>query len=120
LLSVTRSRAGFSRRLFTLLLMLGFGLFNVESLIADACDGDADQIAVAASVDGPTDTRSGGSEVPSGHAIHVCHCVHAHGGLPARFEHVTSASDIRTLVTGFLAPALADPARELELRPPIA
>lgn len=117
---MTRFRAGFSRNLFALLLLLGFGFFNVESLIADACDGDANQITVTAIDGGAQESRSGGSQPPLGHAFHVCHCMHAHGGIPARSDDVAATPEIEALVAEFSAPALADPALELELRPPIA
>jgi hypothetical protein len=117
--SVTRSRAGISRYLFAILLMLGFGFFNVESLIADVCDGDANRIAVT-TVAGAQENGSNGSQPPLGHAVHVCHCMHAHGGIPARIDDVAPTPEIQALVAEFSAPAIADPALELELRPPIA
>lgn len=117
---MTRFRAGFSRHLFALLLLLGFGFFNVESLIADACDGDANQIAITAIDGGVQESGSGGSQSPLGHAVHVCHCMHAHGGIPARVDDAPASPEIQALVAEFSAPALVDPALELELRPPIA
>jgi hypothetical protein len=118
--SVTRFRARFSRHLFAVLLLLGFGFFNVESLIADECDGDANQITVTVIDDGAQGGEGGSSQPRSGHAMHVCHCMHAHGGIPVRSEEAPATPEIQASVAEFSAPALADPALELELRPPIA
>ena len=115
-----RSRAGFSRHLLAFLLMLGFGFFNVESLIADACDGDANQTVVTVIDDRAQDRGSGGSQPPSGHAVHVCHCMHAHGVITAQVDDVPATPEIQTSVAEFSAATIADPALELELRPPIA
>ena len=86
------------RRLVAALLWSVLGLtMGAEPLLADACDGDAPAAAAAAVVphtDGPVvanvlgATRIGGTDAParapdgSGpeHAVHVCHCTHAHGG----------------------------------------
>jgi hypothetical protein len=117
---VTRSRAGFGRQLIAVLVMMGFGFFNAEILIADACDGDATSASIGVVVDAD---QPPGPDVPSqapGHSMHVCHCVHAHGGLPARIDRVPSAAEQVSSVVTLVALTPPAPALELRLRPPIA
>jgi hypothetical protein len=119
-LLVTRSRFGFGRRLIALLVMIGFGSFTAELLIADSCDGDAGgaRVGVVSGAD-----QLPGSDGPSpapAHSVHVCHCVHAHGGLPARIDRVPPAAEQISSVVIFVALKPPTPALELSLRPPIA
>ena len=125
------------RRLVAALLWSVLGLtMGAEPLLADACDGDAPAAAAAAVVphtDGSVvanvlgATRIGGTDAParapdgSGpeHAVHVCHCTHAHGGtltggyaLADRTRPVTSAV---CRCPDRLPPS---PALEPHLRPP--
>ena len=117
---MTRSRAGFGRQLIALLVMMGFGFFNAEILIADACDGDATRSSIGVVVDAD---QPSGPDVPSqapGHSMHVCHCVHAHGGLPARIDRVPPAVEQVSSVVALVMLKPPAPALELTLRPPIA
>lgn len=97
------------RRVAALLLALFLTVFQVESLIADVCDGDASpaeraafagpksdlpppEVVAAAKAPRSADEAAAGavSKVPandpldfpvSGHPVHACHCVHAHSGV---------------------------------------
>lgn len=121
------------RRLVALVLMLCFGLFTAEALLADVHDGDATH-AELVRVDGDrhvaehdgasavgghhSDERAPGE---SGHAQHACHCVHAHGV----WSPVPAVLEVATVVMATEPPALdADgpptPPREPGLRPPNA
>ena len=112
-------RARLHRRLIAVLLLLGFGLFTAEPLIADACDGDSGIVGVS-TLDCVDDPQGSGDSVPaSGHAIHVCHCVHAHGGMPARDQSILTDANAGFLVLKPVFRVPASPALELELRPPI-
>ena len=110
------------RRATALLLATCFGLFTAETLIADAHDGDVG-VYHPVSIETTTSHLGGSpSSVPTtaAHPIHVCHCVHAHGGvapLPG-----TSAPRIESFgglaIIGDRAPTSVD--REPPRRPPIA
>ena len=114
------------RRLTAFLLALGFGLFTAEQAIADMHDGDAAAELVVhvgshAQASGAFgDLRGHTPEDFSGHSVHVCHCVHIHGGLPASayLAQNEPAPTTATIMAGVQAPAGAD--LELRLRPPIA
>ncbi|MGH7720330.1 MAG: hypothetical protein ACREON_15985 [Gemmatimonadaceae bacterium] len=113
---MTLTRPGF-RRLFALVVLLGFGFFTAESLIADVCDGDSG-IAIVSIADAET-PDSGPVPMP-GHTMHVCHCVHTHGGLPAWVDRVFSAPHAVSAVVTLVTLTPPSPALELQLRPPIA
>ena len=131
------------RRLVAALLVLMMGVACAEPLLADTCDGDAprevvagllphaNEQAVIARADLGAATAGGdvigaadapgsstGDRVPA-HAVHVCHCTHAHGGtladgyvITTRTGPVARASDSRS---DRLPPS---PALEPHLRPP--
>jgi len=87
LFDLTRRSAGaytetvrLSRLLVTLLLALAVIVSIAEPLAADACDGDKTAMAMSAA---DLDSGAGGSRAPDGHPMHLCHCVHLHGGVPA-------------------------------------
>jgi hypothetical protein len=74
------------RRLLAILLLLCFGLYGVESEVADVHDTEAEYEHVSAGhelphampVDkAPTDAPSGADN----HPVHVCHCTHTHVGV---------------------------------------
>jgi hypothetical protein len=103
--------------------MVLLGLFTVETVIADSCDGDSSG-AVTVS-DGssrnanPGTTPAAPGKAPS-HSMHVCHCAHAHAGSlrigavsPERPEHpaTVEGESVRT-------PSSVSP--EPRLRPPLA
>lgn len=102
--------------------MTCFGLFTAETLIADVHDGD---VGANHPVSIETTTAHVGESPPSGpneaaHSIHVCHCVHAHGGVTPS----ASASAPRIggsggpVIIGDRVPTSVD--REPPRRPPIA
>lgn len=110
------------RRTTALLLATCFGLFTAEALIADVHDGDVGANHPV-SVETTTAHLGGGpSSVPTepAHSIHVCHCVHAHGGMTALAS--TSAPRIESsggpAMMGDRVPTSID--REPPSRPPIA
>ena len=101
-------------------MVLGFGFFTAESLIADVCDGDSGLTAV--SVSGSGDQTSG-SETPAsvpGHTMHVCHCVHAHGGMPALLNREPTLPAVPSVVLALVESTPPSPSLDLQLRPPIA
>ena len=82
-----------ARRLTAALLVMCLGLFSAESLIADSCDADSARPVVSAAdgvlrtsveaiVAASTDAPAGTLPSAPRHAVHVCHCVHAHAGAP--------------------------------------
>lgn len=110
------------RRATAVLLATCFGLFTAETLIADVHDGD---VGANHPISIETTTAHVGGGPPSvpteaAHSIHVCHCVHAHGGVTP----IASASAPRIessggpTIIGDRAPASVD--REPPRRPPIA
>ena len=126
------------RRLVAALLWSVLGLtFGAEPLLADACDGDAPAAAVAAVVphsDGPLlagvpdATGISASDAPTSpaddggpeHAVHVCHCTHAHGGTLADGYAVTARTRPVTTAVCWCPDRLPpSPAREPHLRPPV-
>lgn len=116
---VTRPRS-FRRRLLGLLVFLGFGLASAEPLIADECDGDFALVSICAVPSSGQAPGSGGSAPSPGHTLHVCHCVHVHGGMPVPTERVAAAlSDIFDLAGAIPLPP-PGPALDRALRPPIA
>lgn len=107
------------RRLIAQLLLIFFGLFSAETIIADSCDGDASASAFSVSdPSAPDQSPAPGGSIPT-HAMHICHCVHAHGGSlgvtggsfrPSALPQHVGGESIRT-------PMSATP--EPRLRPPV-
>lgn len=130
-------RSSLVTRLTSLVLALCFGVFTLEALIADVCDGDAPAaevarlatdasahpgLAAATAVVGTADQHDGApaDAQGSGHATHVCHCGHAHATMSV-------AAAIPAWRAALLADARPEPATRLvsadradPLRPPIA
>ena len=116
-----------TRRCISLFVLLCFGFFSAETFVADVHDGDATAAEIAKATAGaniasmpiPAQT-DGPTRGDSQHSTHVCHCVHAHGGLNA------AGLALSELPQGHdLAPALdmTVPAKvdlDVHLRPPIA
>ena len=101
-------------------MILGLGFFTAESLIADVCDGDSG-LARVTSIGGAAQTDSSDSPAPTpGHTLHVCHCIHAHGGTPALILGGRAAPATAFTVTSFAELTPPSPALEPQLRPPIA
>ena len=113
---------GTFRRTVAVLLVLGFGMFTAETLIADVHDGD-----VGAAVAGLVESTAPHShDVPdqptsdAGHSMHVCHCAHSHAGPPVL------ASWFAERLLDVDAPSVnpeplpRSAGRDLQLRPPIA
>jgi len=133
-----------ARRWFALVLALCFGLFSVESLIADVHDGDApasEQTRYSGATDADTPDAARAADVPaadapvadlhthgdgetpppsSGHSLHTCHSGHAHIGLTAVGVELERAAPEHVAVLANLALPPADAKREPHLRPPIA
>lgn len=133
------------RRLLAALLWSVLGLtFGAEPLLADVCDGDAPAAAVAALVphtDGATLAGTAGAlpstasvasvaaaEAPAGpvdgggpeHAVHVCHCTHAHGSTLADGYAIRASTRPVTTAVCWCADRLPpSPALEPQLRPPV-
>ena len=101
-------------------MVLGFGSFTAESLIADVCDGDSGLTPVSVTGSGgETSGPDGPASVP-GHTLHVCHCVHAHGGMPARLDREPTLPEAPSVVLALTESTPPSPSLELQLRPPIA
>ena len=124
------------RRLVALVLMLCFGLFTAEALLADVHDGDATH-AELVRVDGDRHAERHAGEVTSapdpepvpgerapgetGHSQHACHCVHAHGVWSPALTVLASATVLVTADEPVLdAEGPPSPALEPRLRPPNA
>ena len=69
-----------SRVLVAPILAFSFLVSVAETLVADVCDRDSSTVAVRAA---DTDSGTDGSREPDGHLVHICHCVHLHGSVPA-------------------------------------
>lgn len=128
-----------ARRCFALVLALCFGLFSVESLIADVHDGDApasEQTRYSGAVDAHARDGARAADAPvadlhthgdgeapppsSGHSLHACHSGHAHIGLTAVGVELERAAPEHVVVLANRALPPADAEREPHLRPPIA
>ena len=121
------------RRLVALVLMLCFGLFTAEALMADVHDGDATHEELvrvdgdrhveqhaAAATDGDHTPREPASGEPA-HSEHACHCVHTHGAwLPMHAALTTATVIVASRQPAQRADRPASPALESHLRPPIA
>ena len=120
-------------RVVAFILLLSFGLFSLEALIADVHDGDASAAEVASATaatmgdSGPPVTEIGaandserqGAKGPV-HEQHACHCVHAHGFSVNRVPSLPPLPGSRVLAISHVsrAPDQVDVLRHL--RPPIA
>lgn len=81
-------RSGALRRIVSVLVGCAILGFSVENLIADIHDGDVGAHAeTSLSLAGSTeaadikDPATPDDSNGSGHSAHVCHCIHAHGGI---------------------------------------
>ena len=132
------------RRLVAFVLGVVLAAGCVEPLLADSCDGDAPRstasavlphvdggAVVGAPVDGvPPDAmaavdarggQNGGDRGPQ-HAVHVCHCTHAHGGALTGRYALHAGPPARPVARGDDAHAdrlPPSPALERPLRPPV-
>jgi hypothetical protein len=121
------------RRLVALVLMLCFGLFTAEALLADVHDGDAtheelvrvdgDQHATEHAITGAGADELPGERAPDeqGHSEHACHCVHAHGAWsPVQALLFTATVAVESRQPALHVDGPTNPAPEPRLRPPIA
>lgn len=120
------------RRALAILLALCFGLFSVESLVADVHDGDASaaeqsQYADAVHAGQSAADRAGAhthsdneNADQSGHTLHACHGAHAHTGLTSSGPKWAGSPLRQASATAPSACAPLDQRREPQLRPPIA
>ena len=113
-------RLPLARRLIAQLLLIFFGFFTAETVIADSCDGDASASALSISDSSAPDrsSESGGS-VPA-HAVHVCHCAHAHAGSLRAADSSDDSSVSPQQVDGESVPTPMSTTPEPRLRPPVA
>ena len=117
------------RRFTAGLLALAFMASSAETLIADVHDGDAtaQEVETIASSGNASsgvllrgDAPSEDSEKSSGHSMHVCHCIHAHGGLPGHLDVRSESSEARLQVRGVSDRMPASASLEPAIRPPAA
>jgi hypothetical protein len=108
------------RRAIAFLTLFSFGFFSLEIAVADVHDGDASVAEIAQVTGAPSGELPQHGPPDSGHEVHVCHCVHAHGTLtPATPRLAVLLRDASAaLGTDYLAPATVD--LDVHLRPPIA
>lgn len=134
------------RRLMALVLGVVLLAGCVEPLLADSCDGDAPRAtadAASARVDGAVPLTGSVGGVPADpsvraeltvadasadgtssdrapeHAVHVCHCTHAHGGaLSDRYALSTRTRPVAREVHSRSDRVPPSPALEPQLRPP--
>lgn len=114
-------------RAAALILLYSFTLLTFELGVADVCGGDTTAAEVASSnvasvgalVDGSESNRAPVS-TPSHLGLHVCHCVHAHGGVTSGSvvaQPAPPTSRFATVVDYLAPPAISFPP---QLRPPIS
>lgn len=126
------------KRLAAIALLLAFGLFSLEWLIADVHDGDAPasvavtapdvggqrsdvQIAVATNAADRSDSGRDDAPAPrSGHPVHACHCVHVHGFSVTAVVPLGSLPVTERAITLHVARKPDQVERDVHLRPPIA
>ena len=114
-------RAGWLRRAVAVLLAIAFVGFSAETLIADVHDGDASAAELAAYADAPASgTVPDSSPAQDEHAVHVCHCVHAHGGVSDQRVALVPIHVGASLVVGASVRTPPSVTLELHLRPPVA
>jgi hypothetical protein len=117
-----------TRRCVSLFVLLCFGFFSIETVVADVHDGDATAAEVAKATAGanvanaaPASDQDGApANGTTSHTTHVCHCIHAHGGLNAVAMALSAPPQSHDVALGFdvIAPAKVD--LDVHLRPPIA
>jgi len=114
------------KRLIASVLLLSFGLFSLELLIADVHDGDAPaaEVAsapnVAAAAHGATDGDADAPVPGSGHSAHACHCVHVHGFFATAVAALPNIPGPDFAITRDVARTPDQVERDVHLRPPIA
>lgn len=106
-----------------LVLMMCFGLFTAEILIADVHDGDVRANHPVSIERTPSHANAGGlphAPTEAAHSMHVCHCIHAHSGLAtaAAVSSMSPEGATAPVVGGDRVPVSLE--REPQLRPPIA
>jgi hypothetical protein len=121
--SVMASLNPLVRRTTALALMMCFGFFTAEILIADVHDGDVGANHPISIETTTSHADAGGlPQFPTegAHSMHVCHCIHAHGGLAALASVSSPTLEGATVppVRGDRVPASL--ARAPQLRPPIS
>lgn len=113
---VSRLRCASFRRLIAIVVTLVLGLWNAETMLADVCDGAATGSCQIVSHSSP----SADPPAPPAGSVQVCHCQHAHGGLPVVFGSRMPAADLHAdvvlMTSRGIPPATAAPL----FRPPIA
>lgn len=115
------------QRTAALILLYSFALFTAEMGVADACGGNATAAQVSSSNAVPLEAVTDASEsdrapasAPTHLGVHVCHCVHAHGGVtPGSVVAGPARAALRlAIAVNYLAPLpLSFPP---QLRPPIS
>jgi hypothetical protein len=119
------------RRLMALLLGVCVSVMLAEPLIADQCDDLVSQSATAGNAGGLTkrvvsvgvdrSPQSTDSEIPDGHALHLCHCSHVHSVTLATGQHITDRVDITdTTIVGHSVRLPSSVVVEPQRRPPRA
>ena len=129
------------RRVIAATLLLFLGVFRIEELIPDICDGDAPAAEVLAFAGNASDltaselasaraaldaqaTDPAGDESgspPGPHSSHACHCVHAHGGaLVAAADAALRPSELAQEPRSSRAAGPASMTYQPPQRPPLA
>jgi hypothetical protein len=114
-----------TRRVISFIVLLCFGFFSLETVVADVHDGDSTATpvaqATAAQASGESDAGSGEpGQSTTPHEMHVCHCIHAHGGLQAMAVTLATPEKLRDRAANLDVAAPAKVDRDVHVRPPIA
>ncbi len=114
-----------TRRVISFIVLLCFGLFSLETVVADVHDGDATAAEIAQATAGPDNAESGPqsgepAQETTSHEMHVCHCIHAHGGLKAMAMALSAPEKLHDLAANLDVVAPANVDRDVHVRPPIA
>ena len=115
-----RATRALARRACGWLLLLALTLVCAEPLLADSCDGDASAgRAIATLTEGGSDAPSPRQSETPVHRAHLCHCAHAHVGLPGFASAIPVRAEIDLRVNALEDRASVAPAVEPPLRPPL-
>lgn len=102
--------------------MAAIGILSspLEAMVPDAHDGDAS--AMQFEEDGTRHEHGSAPDAPAhdDHAVHICHCVHSHFGLPGHNAMAAGDGNRRSDAPAFHPAAPGTPAPAEFFRPPIA
>lgn len=102
-----------------LLALLGLVFALLEPAVADPCDSES--VRAASGVMSVMELERTSVPVDDGHALHLCHCMHAHSGVLARTHDWRSQWHLDTRVISAWSTRMpVGPDIPLLLRPPLS